>query len=216
MVRLSAWSTGSWCGRVSREPKVTHCTIEGCTTATLRGRRVCDKHRSRLKKYGDPNHVRAKAPTTECMAKDCTNVATNGVRKSEPMCPKHYERRRRTGVFEDADWEKRLIERKETNPTRASGGYVGVYYGGVWMMEHRAVMSDFLGRPLTARDNVHHRNGIRNDNRIENLELWTSSQPSGQRVSDLLEWADEIQDKYEGEMVRVDVYDDGTLEVFEL
>lgn len=40
------------------------------------------------------------------------------------------------------------------------------------------------------------KNGIRDDNRPENLELWTKSQPAGQRVVDLVAWAKEILDKY--------------------
>lgn len=53
-----------------------------------------------------------------------------------------------------------------------------------WIMEHVYVMSEHLGRPLIKGENVHHRNGDRLDNRIENLELWSVMQPSGQRVSD--------------------------------
>ena len=59
---------------------------------------------------------------------------------------------------------------------------------GNWIAEHVLVMSELLGRPLRDGESVHHRNLLKDDNRPENLELWTSHQPRGTSVADMLTW----------------------------
>ena len=71
-------------------------------------------------------------------------------------------------------------------------GYVDIKADSGWKRRHRFVMEQHIGRQLSKDNTVHHKNGVRTDNRIENLELWSSSQPSGQRVVDKLTWAREL------------------------
>ena len=68
-----------------------------------------------------------------------------------------------------------------------TGGYINYYpEEGSGVPEHRHVMEQMIGRPLEKGENVHHRNGVRSDNRPENLELWVIVQPSGVRATDLI------------------------------
>ncbi|MBV9898077.1 MAG: HNH endonuclease [Chloroflexi bacterium] len=81
-----------------------------------------------------------------------------------------------------------MLRRVPTHPkAKTANGYI---------LEHVLLMEELLGRYLTDGENVHHRNGVKHDNRPENLELWIWPQPSGMRASDAVARARDILSRY--------------------
>jgi hypothetical protein len=170
------------------------CAVEGCPkTAQARG--LCSAHYERWKKYGDP--LGSAEPKTGI---PCSIDGCKGLVIAKGLCGAHYGRLQKHGdPTEYSDWYKRRFQ-----PIVNEHGYVEVYAPshpnagkGGRIPEHRFVMSRFLGRPLLPGENVHHKNGCKTDNRLENLELWVTTQPQGQRPEDLIPWAREILARYE-------------------
>ena len=64
------------------------------------------------------------------------------------------------------------------------------------VLHHRYVMEKRMGRPLHKDETVHHKNGDRTDNSLENLELFSSRHGPGQRVTDKVAFAIQILTDY--------------------
>ena len=119
-----------------------------------------------------------------CEVENCTKEF-----HAKNLCHFHYERRRRGKDFSD---EKMLMVHNKTEEQiiwkHNQQGYLSGYFEHRKILQHRFLMEKHLGRALQPFENVHHKNGIRDDNRIENLELWTKPQSIGQRPEDLVAW----------------------------
>lgn len=124
----------------------------------------------------------------------------NPLYKEKKKIGKFKSRRKCRGQDPDAP----LMKRKNGDGHLDKNGYFNITKRGHpnctsktgRIFEHTFIMSEHLGRPLRQGESVHHKNGIRNDNRIENLELWHKGQPTGQRVEDKVKWAREFLELY--------------------
>lgn len=112
-------------------------------------------------------------------------------------------RRSKKGLPEDAILKPRPSKRSCGEGWINGNGYALLYkplhpnaMKNGQICEHALIMSEMLGRPLKKFESVHHKNGIRDDNRIDNLELWHKGQPSGQRLDDKIKWAKEFLEEY--------------------
>lgn len=117
---------------------------------------------------------------------------------SKRLCSLHYNRLRLSGSVGPADVKKRPNGTGTIYQDRAGYMLVRTWQNGEirQLLQHRVVMAEHLGRDLLPDETVHHKNGNRADNRIENLELWSSMQPKGQHVLDKLAYAREIIARY--------------------
>lgn len=191
---------------VPPQSDLTPCTVVGCEKA-IRALGYCAAHHGRFKKYGDPlGGGPLRKPFHEQGLEPCSVDGCDRKAVTRGLCSAHYQRWRRDG---DATLAGPVLRRQNIGGKQIDGlGYVN------WMdvthpmatkngrvAEHRVVMSEKIGRDLLPGENVHHINGCRHDNRPENLELWVTMQPSGQRPVDLVAFAKEILHRYGDEVL---------------
>lgn len=171
------------------------CTVDGCGR-DAHIKLLCQLHYHRLRQSGEtgPAGLVVSRGVEVCSIEGCGRPYSCG-----GYCVMHYHRVLKNG--DPGDVSPHKVYGKPIGTSRVHRGYreVKVAETGAknWRKEHSLIMEAHLGRPLERYESVHHKNGDRLDNRLCNLELWSSAQPAGQRVIDRVAWAKQILATYE-------------------
>ena len=172
-------------GRVRTVNAGTDCSVEGCEKPA-HSLGYCLTHYMRVKRHGDPGGAEpqfSQRRVSKYAGQPCGVEGCERPVRSLGWCNMHYQRWKRTGD-PAGKWGS---EPRRSNGYITTDGYRMTVRDGVKILEHRAVMEQVIGRELESFEDVHHKNGVRDDNRPENLELWVGrNQPAGQRLQDML------------------------------
>ena len=165
------------------------CTFEGCERI-VNARGLCPGHYYQWEIGTTLRPIRLRRTERGCAIPGCSNR-----HDARGLCSTHYSHAIGRGEIPSF----RTIRATPDGYIRAfAPGHPNAQKSG-YILEHVYIMSAMLGRPLIAGETVHHINGIKGDNRPENLELWVGhgKQPKGQRASDMVDWAKELLARYE-------------------
>jgi hypothetical protein len=91
------------------------------------------------------------------------------------VCKKHGIKCQRTGPRSGAghpEWKGGRLYNKDGYVIVWCPEHPTTHKTKKYVLEHRLVMEQHLGRYLTRQEVVHHKNGVKDDNRIENLEVF--------------------------------------------
>lgn len=172
-----------------RSPTWEKCKVPGCKNMSHFFHGLCGTHQYRMQRHG--SYELPAKPKKKCVISKC-NLESDGL----GYCDEHRKRLLHSESYNFPISKDATLLDPRGYRKMCLTYHPNAQKGSHQIFEHTLVMSNIIGRPLRKGETVHHKNGLRGDNRPSNLELRTTNHGRGQSVLDMLKFCREYIQEY--------------------